>query len=773
MPEDAGDSGRRNRALPLSTVDILALAAIPLCVLVFFRRVVLGGAVFFFRDFGLFFYPRRLVAVHAARSLSIPLWDSLSGGGQAFVGAYQTAFFYPPALLYYLLPMPWSFMLFVVVHFALTGCGMYLLLRYWNLRRLSSLAGALLWAFAPPLVSVVDNVSFLTSLSWLPWCALFAEFVLRRGKFPGFLGLSVSLALSILAGAPEPVLFAGLLLAALLARHVWRLRGAGRAALRGPALLLGSLAVGALLAGSALVPLIEHLPASKRPGRLSEQEAGAYSLPPADLANAAFPTRGPAPERGGIDWPGQRWLKSVYLGIAVLILAIAAVPAGKRGPRIALAGAAVFFLLLSMGQYLPVWRFLYRNTPVLGFVRYPVKFFVPGTFCVICLGAIGLDRVSGALARAAGRAPRVGRILLSACPVVISALVVGDFLLCSRNLNPTGGPSLYAPPAGTVNMGSADGGAARVWMTPELRRYADRIRIGRFDGFAGLADHLAQVKGDEYRDPAVTARWLKEAAGVAVAGIAGLDEHLRGAESVDVAEAAQYEFFKEVLYPDSHLLCGFANADTGEVLQTKWSWDLREALKHSANYRAIQRLFAVKWVIGYDEEAPHFVYREVADATPRAALVGNVITAASDEEALQLVDSPSFDPRESVVLTRADAAGLQITPDGDAAAGTVQWIADTGNGQVLEVESASAALLYVADNYHPAVKACLDGSAVPLYRANYAFRAVEVPAGPHTVEFTFGRGSLWRGVVATLCGLAVIAIAALRARRNRRAIPVR
>jgi len=46
-------------------------------------------------------------------------------------------------------------------------------------------------------------------------------------------------------------------------------------------------------------------------------------------------------------------------------------------------------------------------------------------------------------------------------------------------------------------------------------------------------------------------------------------------------------------------------------------------------------------------------------------------------------------------------------------------------------------LVTFSEAYYPGWKAFLDGNPVPLYRANYDFRAVLLPAGTHRVDFKY------------------------------------
>ena len=98
---------------------------------------------------------------------------------------------------------------------------------------------------------------------------------------------------------------------------------------------------------------------------------------------------------------------------------------------------------------------------------------------------------------------------------------------------------------------------------------------------------------------------------------------------------------------------------------------------------------------------------------------------------------------------------------------------DTGNSQRLEVSSPSPALLYVADAWYPLLRARVDGRPAPLYRANYAFRAVPLPAGASSVEFYYHPIDLYAGIAATALGLlGLIAAILFLARRRASSLPL-
>jgi uncharacterized membrane protein YfhO len=76
---------------------------------------------------------------------------------------------------------------------------------------------------------------------------------------------------------------------------------------------------------------------------------------------------------------------------------------------------------------------------------------------------------------------------------------------------------------------------------------------------------------------------------------------------------------------------------------------------------------------------------------------------------------------------------------------------------VLRVRAPARGFL-LADQDFPGWRATVDGAPAPILRANYLFRAVEVPAGESTVEFRYVPTSLWLGAAITAATLLAVGI---------------
>jgi hypothetical protein len=133
-----------------------------------------------------------------------------------------------------------------------------------------------------------------------------------------------------------------------------------------------------------------------------------------------------------------------------------------------------------------------------------------------------------------------------------------------------------------------------------------------------------------------------------------------------------------------------------------------------------------------------YVY-ESPRALPRILLVGDWRVA--DFNTLIETGWPSDDdPRRTVLLEKTIPAQPLSSFEG-----TARLTRYANSEIIVEVDAPSGGILVLNDVWHPWWRATVDGVETEILRANAIFRAVAVPAGQHTVRFTFEplRGA-WR-----------------------------
>jgi hypothetical protein len=145
---------------------------------------------------------------------------------------------------------------------------------------------------------------------------------------------------------------------------------------------------------------------------------------------------------------------------------------------------------------------------------------------------------------------------------------------------------------------------------------------------------------------------------------------------------------------------------------------------------------------------------------PRAFFV-NRYEVKQPLEMLELMRDGKFDPRDVMYFDEQpkDLGTLSSTPVNDSA----ESIAVTKYENELvdmKTKTSGERLVFFSDTWYPYWTATMDGNtSVPIYRANYAFRAFKVPAGEHTVRFEYHDPKYESGRTMSMIANIIVVIA--------------
>jgi hypothetical protein len=154
---------------------------------------------------------------------------------------------------------------------------------------------------------------------------------------------------------------------------------------------------------------------------------------------------------------------------------------------------------------------------------------------------------------------------------------------------------------------------------------------------------------------------------------------------------------------------------------------------------------------------------ELAGSLGRVFVIGRARVIPDDEAAIAALADWSFDPRQEVILS----AGKPL--HGPAAAGSARIVMDCPEMVVIEAVLTAPGYLVLTDTEYPGWQAMVDGSPVPILRANFLFRAVALTPGEHQVIFFYRPDVVRRGGWLSFVGLsAVIGLGGLGLRGLRR-----
>jgi hypothetical protein len=777
--------------------------AITASVLVVFGDAVFRGRVFFERDVQAYWYPHVAALVRAVAAGRPPLWNPYEGFGQPFLADPSTQFAYPPTWLNLLLLPATAYSVLVAGHVLFAGLGAARLARRWGISRLGATVAGIAWAASGPLLSAGTLSHHLMGASWIPWVVVAAEGVWRRPTRRGAALLALTAAGQALAGSAEMCVMSGLAVAMRVAAGL--LEGRRRRLPRRAALPLAVAGATALVVAGAIaavqwLPTAAVLAASHR-GRFAPGENLYWSVHPLSFLEMVVPALFEAlplgPERRELLYSGREpFLPNLYLGLVPLLVAIGG-PAGRRRVAWRALALALVFLLLALGRHFLPASWVLTTFPLRLF-RYPVKYMIPAAlFAAVFFGSAvdGWRRAVRTGARTRGRiaALLAGAFAAAALAVHVAAPAsvaawfgarpaLADWnahlvrAMLDRQAALAAVTALVMLVLGARRAGARFGARATrlapallaalaaldlVSAAPAVNSLAPRELLERVPEAAKALlptrDHLRLLAVDD------SMAWLNDHFVLGVHGwreewtfALGLQDRVAPPMGARWGLRGSYDANFTGLGDPERTLAG---ATLLHVQDTPFAVRLLQ-VGNVGHVVTVQHRFAplssvAEFPTVFDR--PVRVLR-VPDPLPPAFVVGGARVARDPEETLRLLVSPELDPRREAVLASGDARPVPSGFQGAASLTTRD-----PDRLVVETNATHDAVLVVVEAYADGWRAAVDGRAVPVRRANALFRAVEVPAGRHTVELVYRPRSVTWGLV--LGALGLVSAAALAARR--------
>ncbi len=182
----------------------------------FHAPLLLGLATFPDGDFTHHFLPFSLFQQQAVAEGHLPRWNPYTYSGHPFLADIQAAVFYPLSNLLLGLTLPWTevgdrlyaLQLEAVIHIALAGYFVYLLVHALNGQRLAAISAGCAFAFSgyltgyPPL-----QLAILRSAIWLPLLLyLLLQAMREPTRWRWWIGGGIAYAVAFLAGHPQTFL---------------------------------------------------------------------------------------------------------------------------------------------------------------------------------------------------------------------------------------------------------------------------------------------------------------------------------------------------------------------------------------------------------------------------------------------------------------------------------------------------------------------------------------------------------------------------------------
>ncbi len=200
-----------------------------------------------------------------------------------------------------------------------------------------------------------------------------------------------------------------------------------------------------------------------------------------------------------------------------------------------------------------------------------------------------------------------------------------------------------------------------------------------------------------------------------------------------------YSSAKMRVYQD---LMDVAGQGGGNAILNPFLWNLL-----NVKYVIVDRKITLPTLrlVAQSQEKRALVYQNLA-TLPRAFFVDSVVVA-QPLEILEHLRDGDFNPRALAFVEQPLDQPIEAGADN----ANVRIIEYTEHRIILETRSQAPHFLFLSEPYYPpAWHATIDGQKAPIYKANYAFRGLVVPAGSHRIELWYYSESFATGKTISL-----------------------
>ena len=766
------------------------LLSIPL---ILYAPFLFGGKVLYWAVYLLQFYPWRQLAVEQIKAGSWPLWNSYLGAGTPLAANLQTGAFYPPNVLFLMMPVEHAFGWGLAIHVALAALSAYYLGRTLGLGRFGALVTGLAYGGGGYLIAHWVFPSMVYAAAWLPLLLARTERLIQlagpdtqvraRRWLVDVTLLALVAALQLLAGHAQTSFYSAVIVACFALYRLTQQQQApgGRRRVRRSLLAGGGLLLaagwGLALAAIQLLPTAELAAHSQRAGNLTDMTF-AYELSfwPWRLITLLAPDFFGNPARGEYWAYGTYWEEAAFVGVLPVMLAVLALGAwwrkrkqGAGGPHGLvpfLALLCLFSILLALGDGTPLYPLVFRYVPGFGLFQAPARMSIGYALGMALLAGIGADAV-----RLMPRTRAVLRVVL------IAGIGIGLAALVARLALP-GIRDSFANSMLRLGVSLAVAAGA-------LLLRGRRLRVGRWEGAViavivldlllfgwGLAPGTDPAV---YRARAATAEFLESQppgrVHVDMAYAREVYDRYASLAAFGPSDAAYLQGLRESLFPNLSSTHNLPCSGNYDPLTIGAYDDLYSPLEGAPDAPPdveaslpVLNLFGARYVVSdrsldlplLFDKGPYIYANE--DALPEAFVVHRARVVEDAQQRLEILQDPSFDPRAEVILSHPPPS-VAVSNSGGGNDVSPSILREGQDRAIIDVTTTQPGYLVLTDTHYPGWRATVDGQPVEILEANHAFRAVQLDQGEHTIVFTYEPLSFRLGAWITL--LALVALAAV------------
>jgi hypothetical protein len=333
-------------------------------------------------------YVWRKLAIDQIKAGYLPLWNPYSFSGTPLLANFQSAALYPLNILFFLLPFPIAWGILIFLQPLLAGTFLYIYLRNHKVSQEAGMIGGIVFGFCGFSIAWLEWNTIGHVLLWVPLILLCIDYLLDKFSLKWILILIFAQSAQILAGHLQFLFYAIVLSCGYLFSNLFHQR---KIIIRKMFLFLFISLIVLVITSPQLIPTAKFISQSARNFDQGDFRKEGWFLPNQNLIQFVAPDFFGNPATNNY-WGVWNYGEFVgYIGLLPLILAVYAVFYRRDKLSIFFTGVIIIGLLLALSSPLSQLPFLLK-IPLIS-TSQPTRFLMLVDIALPVLAALGYDQL--------------------------------------------------------------------------------------------------------------------------------------------------------------------------------------------------------------------------------------------------------------------------------------------------------------------------------------------------------------------------------------------
>jgi hypothetical protein len=730
-----------------------------------------------------YLYPFKLLGIDNLKHLELPLWNPYNGSGTPLLATYQWGFFNPLNIFFLFLSQQTAWSIYIIMQAILLSLFTYIYCRKIKLSRVSSFFATITFLFSGFVIARLIFGNIIYPLATLPLILYLIEDYLENKRSKKIFLLPIAVAFMFLSGHPHPMIYVIIFSFSYFLYRVFSVNKI-EAKISKTLFFIILFTIGAGIASIQTVPAIELLNHSNMNPQSSEFIFNRFLLPFSHLISIIIP-----------NYYGNQAIYN-YWGTGDYIETVASMGtisiffayfslfnnvASKKKYQKFFLIASIVSIIVTLDWVIP--KFLSTLPfPILS-TSPPSRIFAITSFSIAILAGIGFDKWINL--------KKISKPLLYQITVfilLIAGLLIGTFILFKIGVTCD---NQFIANCRLIALRNTI--LEITFFLPMIVIFflylIVKNKIVRYIPF--LIIFLILILG-LYN----SSKFLPFSEKDTILKVHPLFTFLRtrsdigrtfglGDANLKTNFATHFRFFDPNYFDPLHNkryaeLISFANTKVFPPLLKRSDIEIVNDISIEKplndSRKTLFNILGVKYLVFKKNQLPKgnfkdkifwedkdWIVQENSNSLPRIYVVNDFEVISNPKSILERLFSTEFNYREKVILEKAPTFSGSST--GKVKNTEPEIIDYKSNSVLIKTNTTSDSMLVLSDNYYAGWKALVDGMETKIYRANYTFRAIELPVGKHIVEFSYKPESLKFGIVLSLVSIVLYILTVAYAQR--------